>query len=67
MLCILPLADWLSSDGDLRRQNHHDEQINEPAEVHHYWRYRMHLTVEDLMKADKFNEQLLSGIKSSAR
>ncbi|MDE6578432.1 MAG: 4-alpha-glucanotransferase, partial [Muribaculaceae bacterium] len=37
MLCILPLADWLSSDGNLRRQNPHDEQINEPAEVHHYW------------------------------
>ena len=67
MLCILPLADWLSADGDLRRQNPHDEQINEPAEVHHYWRYRMHLTVEDLMKQDNFNKEMLSGIRSSAR
>lgn len=67
MLCILPLADWLSSDGELRRENPHDEQINEPAEVHHYWRYRMHLTVEELMKQDGFNREMLSGIRSSAR
>lgn len=67
MLCILPLADWLSGDGTLRRDNPHDEQINEPANPRHYWRYRMHLTVEKLMKSSDFNHAMLEGIKNSAR
>lgn len=55
MLCILPLQDWLSADGQLRRQNPADEQINVPAISRHYWRYRMHLTVEQLMEQTEFN------------
>ncbi len=67
MFCIIPLADWLSADGKLRRENPHDEQINEPADSHHYWRYRMHLTAESLISADEFNRKLYDAIKSSAR
>ena len=67
MLCILPLQDWLSADGQLRRQNPADEQINEPANPRHYWRYRMHLTVEELMKQDSFNAMIGNKIKESGR
>ena len=67
MLCILPLQDWLSSNGDLRRQNPADEQINEPANPRHYWRYRMHLSVEELMAEKAFNQSILSKIKNSDR
>lgn len=67
MFCILPLADWLSADGTLRRQNPYEEQINEPADVHHYWRYRMHLTAEQLLGADAFNDWLLSQIRDTQR
>ena len=67
MFCIIPLADWLSADGDLRRQNPHDEQINEPSNPTHYWRYRMHITVEKLLKQDNFNSQLREMIVSSSR
>jgi 4-alpha-glucanotransferase len=67
MFCIIPLADWLSADGKLRRENPHDEQINEPANSKHYWRYRMHLTVEKLLAADEFNTKLRNAIISSAR
>ncbi len=67
MFCILPLADWLAADGKLRRENPADEQINEPSDSNHYWRYRMHLTVEDLLKADEFNQRLLQSIKEAQR
>lgn len=67
MLCILPLQDWLSTDGELRRQIPADEQINEPANPKHYWRYRMHLTVENLMTQFPFNQRLSQIIKDSKR
>lgn len=67
MFCIIPLADWLSADGELRRENPHEEQINEPADVHHYWRYRMHLTAEKLLSAENFNTFLYDAIVSSGR
>lgn len=67
MLCILPLQDWLSTDGGLRRENPADEQINIPAISRHYWRYRMHLSVEELMGKTKFNERLRRSIKESGR
>lgn len=67
MLCILPLQDWLSADGMLRRQNPADEQINVPANPRHYWRYRMHLTVEDLLSQASFNAMILDKIQESGR
>ena len=67
MLCILPLQDWLSADGNLRRENPADEQINIPAISRHYWRYRMHLTVESLMKQSDFNKMVTDKIRHSGR
>lgn len=67
MFCIIPLADWLSADGSLRRENPNDEQINEPANSRHYWKYRMHLTVEDLLNQKNFNTDMRNAIISSAR
>ena len=67
MLCILPLQDWLSTDGEIRRENPNDEQINVPANPKHYWRYRMHLTVENLLKQDNFNSAMKLRISESKR
>lgn len=67
MFCIIPLADWLSSDGKIRRENPAEEQINEPSNSTHYWRYRMHLTVENLLAQKDFNTNLKTAIKSSGR
>ncbi len=67
MLCILPLQDWLSINADLRRNNPADEQINVPANSRHYWRYRMHLTLQQLLDATMFNNQLKNMIKDSGR
>ena len=58
MLCILPLADWLSIDGSIRRPDPTEELINIPACPRHYWRYRMHLTLERLIEAQSLNHEL---------
>lgn len=58
MLAILPLQDWLSMDGKLRRENPQEERINVPANSRHYWRYRMHLTLEELLEQEDFNRRI---------
>lgn len=67
MLCVIPLADWLSMDGQLRRANPADEVINVPANPRHYWRYRMHLTLDALRNADEFNSRLRGMIAAGGR
>ena len=67
MLCILPLQDWLSTDGELRRQNPNEEQINEPSNPTHYWRYRMHMTAEALLASETFNNKIHNSIIASGR
>lgn len=67
MLCILPLQDWLSINGELRRQNPQEEQINVPANSRHYWRYRMHITLENLLSQNAYNTMITDMIKNSGR
>ena len=67
MLTILPLQDWLSMDEQLRREDPNTERINVPANSRHYWRYRMHLTLEQLEAADEFNKTLSDMIAASGR
>ncbi|SFO44448.1 4-alpha-glucanotransferase [Prevotella sp. tf2-5] len=67
MLCLLSLQDWLSIDEKLRLPDQNAERINIPANPRHYWRYRMHMTIEDLLKADDFNETIKTLISQSGR
>jgi 4-alpha-glucanotransferase len=54
-------------DGALRRMNPNDERINVPANSRHYWRYRMHMTVEQLQAAEEFNAAVRDMIRNSGR
>ncbi len=67
ILCILSLQDWLSIDGRWRNPNVQEERINVPANPRHYWRYRMHLTLEQLMKAESLNEKIKELVKQTGR
>ncbi len=58
MWTILPLQDWLSIDEDLRAKDPESERINVPANSRHYWRYRMHCTLESLLESDAFNARV---------
>ena len=67
MLCLLSLQDWLSIDEHLRLPDQNAERINIPANPRHYWRYRMHLTIEQLLAEDDFNENVRTLIVQSGR
>ena len=67
MLCILSLQDWLAMDGELRSKNPKEERINVPSDAYNRWKYRMHLTIEELLKADKYNNKVRTMITRSKR
>ena len=67
MLCILSIQDWLAIDEKLRLPDANAERINIPANPRHYWRYRMHLNIEDLMAQTAFNENIRELIMHSGR
>jgi 4-alpha-glucanotransferase len=67
MWSIFQLQDILGMSETLRRENPHEERINIPANPKHYWRYRMHLTLEELSKQKEFNEELKGYVVHSGR
>jgi 4-alpha-glucanotransferase len=67
MWCIFQLQDILGISKELRRENPHEERINIPAVPKHYWKYRMHLYLEDLLEADEFNSELKGNIQACGR
>ena len=67
MLCLLSLQDWLSISERLRLPDENAERINIPANPRHYWRYRMHITIEQLLQADDLNAELQGLIVNSGR
>ena len=67
MLCILSIQDWLATDERLRLPDANAERINIPANPRHYWRYRMHLSIEELMRSTAFNDNITELIDQSGR
>ncbi len=67
MWSIFQLADLTGINKKLRVEDPHEERINIPSEPNHYWHYRMHLNVEELLKENEFNEELKNYIKESGR
>jgi 4-alpha-glucanotransferase len=67
MWAIFPIQDLLAMDAKLRYNNTHGERINVPAIAQNYWRYRIHLKIEDLIEEKKFNSELMSMVNSSGR
>ena len=67
MLAIFPLQDLLAMDESLRYPDPEAERINVPAVIPFYWRYRMHLSLDQLAAADGFNRKLLRFIQRSNR
>lgn len=67
MLCILSIQDWLATDEALRLPSADAERINIPANPKHYWRYRMHLNIEDLAADKRFVQNITEMISQSGR
>lgn len=67
MLCILSIQDWLATDEALRLPDADAERINIPANPKHYWRYRMHLNIEELAADKRFVQNITEMISQSGR
>ena len=67
MLCVLSIQDWLAMDERIRLDDADAERINIPANPHHYWRYRMHVSLENLMADKSFTESIRNLIVQNGR
>ena len=67
MWAVFPIQDLLGMDAQLQREDPQAERINDPANNPHYWRYRCHVPLEDVLDADAFNSALRDRIASSGR
>ena len=67
MLCVLSIQDWLAMDERIRLNDADAERINIPANPHHYWRYRMHINIENLMADKSFTENIRNLIVQNGR
>lgn len=67
MWSIFQIQDILGINEELRLPDPAKERINIPSESHHYWRYRMHIDLESLIRKTGFNEQLQNFIIESGR
>jgi len=67
MWAIFPLQDFFGMIDDLRVPNPESEQINEPSNPQHYWRYRIHVTLEDLLAHRRFSNVIRTLITVTGR
>ena len=67
MLCVLSIQDWLAISERLRLADQNAERINIPANPKHYWRYRMHLNIEDLISDQEFTGEISGMLNESGR
>jgi 4-alpha-glucanotransferase len=67
MWSIFQLQDLLGMDGKLRRADVDAERINVPANPNHYWRYRLHLPLEQLQREAEFNLHLSQLLRECGR
>ncbi|SHG91150.1 4-alpha-glucanotransferase [Chryseobacterium oranimense] len=67
MLAVFPIQEFLATDPELTNPHIDNERINNPAVFPHYWRYRMHLKLEDLKEKESFNKKIAYWVKDSGR
>jgi 4-alpha-glucanotransferase len=67
MWAIFPLQDLLAIDESIRHPDPDAERINVPAIMPFYWRYRMHLGLDQLAAAGDFNRNLSRLIHAAGR
>lgn len=58
MWAVFQLQDLLAMNDCLRLEDPYAERINVPGDPNHYWRFRMHMTLEEMIKNDTFNQDL---------
>lgn len=59
MWVILPFQDWSAIEESLVHFNPSEERINVPDNPHNEWKYRMHISLEQLLDEKKLNQQII--------
>ena len=67
MLAIFPLQDWVAMDKDFRRADKNEERINQPADPHHHWRFRIHFNLETLSARTELRDTIIGLLRESGR
>ena len=67
MWAVFPIQDILAVDSNVRRTNPFDERINEPSNPQHYWRYRLHISLEELQELTDLNRWIRDMLVKSGR
>jgi 4-alpha-glucanotransferase len=67
MWVILPIQDLIAIDGGLRWDQTDKERINVPSDPENKWRYRMILSLDELLEAESFNKDLRHLVHLSGR
>lgn len=67
MWAVFPFQDLLAMDEKLRSDDIDGERINVPAITPYFWRWRMEMNVETLLKQTEFTQVLRDMIKAAGR
>ncbi len=67
ILAIFPIQDLIGMETSLRKADASSEQINEPSNPKHYWKFRFHIPMENLIQASDLNSKIRTMVKKSGR
>lgn len=67
MCVMVPIQDYFALEPKFRVENPDQERINVPANPRNYWKYRMHVNIETLLKSADFNILIVSMLNSAGR
>ena len=67
MCVMIPIQDFFALEPSLRVKNVEQERINVPANPRNYWKYRMHVPIETLMKSRKLKSLIASMLEQTGR
>jgi 4-alpha-glucanotransferase len=67
MWIILPWQDWMAIESKLCVSDPLAERINVPSNPSNFWSYRMHITLENLLKETKINDKIKKMVEKAGR
>jgi 4-alpha-glucanotransferase len=73
MIATFQWQEWIALSESLKKKSPHHERVNIPDRFPHYWRYRMHMYVEDMLDeagnrhVKEWNSQIRQMIRKSRR
>ncbi len=67
LFSVFLMQDILATNAALRKEDPHTERINIPANADHYWNYRMHISLEEIMKQEAWLKEIKQLVKNNYR